>query len=149
MSKAEKRFHVGGVESVLEMLRVMDAPARDRLLELLGERDEKLAASLRSQIYVFADLIHLTAKETQLLLRNINNDDLVLALKTAGPALAEHFYANLSQRVSSDLRDQLKAMGPRLARDVEKSQEKILGVAKDLATSGKIILKKSESNEMV
>ena len=142
-------FQVGGVESVLEMMRVMDKGSREKLLGLIDGKDPALASQLRQKIFVFADLAGLGAKEAQLLFRTVPAEKLALALRTADPTLTDFVYRNLSERMGKDLRDCLKSMPPRLIRDVEAAQSEILDKAKDLAKDGKLVLKKPGEDTFV
>lgn len=147
--KTKQDFHIGGVESVLEMLRVMDKGSRDKLLGSIAAKDAALAASLSARLFVFNDLAGLNPKEMQVLLRAVKPEKLALALRSADPKLTDFVYRNLSERMGKDLRETLQTMPPRLMRDVEAAQNEILELAKALAAEGKLVLKKPGEDELV
>jgi flagellar motor switch protein FliG len=100
-------------------------------------------------MFVFEDLLRLDAQDMQKLLRHIDKTDLAIALKGSEASVSAHFFANMSERASSILRDDIEIMGPVRIKEVDQAQRKIVDTAKRLADDGEIILSKTDSEELV
>lgn len=131
---------IGGVKMVAEILNNVDRIIEENILAKVEEEDGKLADSIRNLMFVFDDLVTLDDKGIQVLLREISNDDLVLALKTASDELKEKIFKNMSQRAGQILKEEMEVRGAVRVSDVEKAQQNIVKVARKLEQEGKIIL---------
>jgi flagellar motor switch protein FliG len=131
---------VGGVQTVAEMLNVLDQSTERALMSKIEEVDANMAEEIRKLMFVFEDLAHIDDRAMQTILREVAMNELPLALKTASETLRSKIFKNISQRAAETLRDELEVMGPVRISDVEKIQQKILKLAKRLETEGKIIL---------
>ena len=107
------------------------------------------ADRIRSLMFVFEDLARLDGQDMQSLLRFVDKSDLALALKSANENVAAHFFANMSERASSILRDDIEIMGPVRVKEVDAAQHRIVEIAKQLADDGEIFLSKSDDEELV
>ncbi|MDX8383897.1 MAG: flagellar motor switch protein FliG [Ghiorsea sp.] len=135
-----------GMISVVEILKTLDKDISRPLLERLEEQDEDLYSQVDKLLLVFEDLLELSAKDIQTLLKHISSDDLVKALKGAPDALAESFFGNMSQRAAEIMREDMQVMGPLKLSDVETAQQAILQVVRKLDDDGAISL---SSDDMV
>jgi flagellar motor switch protein FliG len=131
---------LGGVEVVATILNQMDRTLESELLGKLEESNPDLAEKIRQLMFTFEDLVQLDDKSIQVLLKEISSEDIGLALKGASDAMKNKIYANMSERASAMLKEDLEAMGPVRLSDVEKAQIKIAMIAKKLEGEGKIIL---------
>ncbi|RMF84593.1 MAG: flagellar motor switch protein FliG [Nitrospinota bacterium] len=131
---------VGGVQSVAEILNNVDQASEREIMEYIEEVDANLAEEIRQLMFVFEDLNTLDDRSLQLILREVSNEDLILALKTASEALRTKIFKNMSQRAAEMVREELETMGPVRISDVERAQQKMLRVAKRLESEGKIII---------
>lgn len=133
-----------GFGSVLEMLGVMDSTQRDALLLRIQSQDPAMAQRLRDQLLIFEDLQFLEGNGLAKVLQEVPTPKLVLALRTASPALLEAVYKNLSQRAGKVLAEELADQGPKPKADVQKAQREIVEIAKRQLESGQLELKKGQ-----
>ena len=131
---------LGGVQPIAEMLNVMDKSSEQNIMSKVEEKDPQLAEEIRKLMFVFEDIVFIDDRGMQLLLKEVPNDKLVVALKTAPDEIREKIFRNISKRAADLLREDLEAMGPVRLSDVEVAQQEIINVAKRLETEGKIIV---------
>ncbi|HTL12732.1 MAG TPA: flagellar motor switch protein FliG [Bdellovibrionota bacterium] len=131
---------LGGVQPIAEMLNVMDKNSEQNIMARVEEKDPQLAEEIRKLMFVFEDIIYIDDRGMQLLLKEVANDKLVLALKTAPDEIKDKIFRNISKRAADLLREDLEAMGPVRLSDVETAQQEIVNVAKRLEAEGKIII---------
>lgn len=136
-------------ESMAEIFNSFDRSTERRFMEALEMKNPSAAERIRSLMFVFEDLAQLDAQDMQVLLRFVDKSDLALALKGANPAVVTHFFANMSERASSILRDDIEIMGPVRVKEVDQAQHKIVETAKKLADEGSIFLTKTDDEELV
>lgn len=129
-----------GMVSVVEILKSLDKSVSKMILERLEEQDQELYSQVDKLLLVFEDLLELTAKDIQTILKHISSDDLVRALKGAPDELAESFFANMSQRASEIMREDMQVMGPMKLADVEEAQQNILQTVRKLDEDGSVSL---------
>ncbi|MBF0143665.1 MAG: flagellar motor switch protein FliG [Magnetococcales bacterium] len=139
----------GGVKKVADMLNQMSREISDKLLAYLDEEDNPLAEEVRKEMFLFEDLLLMDDKSFQRLLREINNDDLLSALKGADDRLKEKFFGNMSERAAEMLREDLEMMGPVKVTDVEAAQQVILKEARRLESEGAIVIMGKGSDDVV
>ncbi|HEY3244199.1 MAG TPA: flagellar motor switch protein FliG [Phycisphaerae bacterium] len=134
-------FHkVGGVESVAEMLNLADRATEKSILESLESDDPELVEQIRRLMFVFEDIMQVDDKGIQAVLREVDNDELALALKTASQELKEKIYKNMSERAAQLIKENMDFMGPVRISDVESAQQKIVDVVRRLEDAGDIII---------
>lgn len=131
---------LGGVQPIAEMLNVMDKNTEQNIMARVEEKDPELAEEIRKLMFVFEDIIFIDDRGMQTLLKEVPNDKLVVALKTAPEEIKEKIFRNISKRAADLLREDLDAMGPVRLSDVENAQQEIVNVAKRLEAEGKIII---------
>jgi len=131
---------LGGKQAASEMLNAVGKDAETRILEAIDEADEELANELRDGMFIFENLLALDHRSMQTLLRDVSNEDLILALKGASEELKVKIFANMSSRAAELLADDLAAKGPVRLSEVETAQRSILDVAKRLDEDGQIQL---------
>lgn len=136
-------------ESMAEIFNSFDRSTERRFMEALEMKNPSAAERIRSLMFVFEDLARLDAQDMQVLLRFVDKSDLALALKGANSAVVTHFYANMSERASSILRDDIEIMGPVRIKEVDQAQHRIVETAKKLADEGSIFLTKTDDEELV
>lgn len=140
---------VGGVKSVAEILNNVDQASEREIMSHIEEANAPLAEEIRQLMFVFEDLGEVDDRGMQTILREVANEELKMALKTASEELKAKMLRNLSQRAAEMLREELLIMGPVRVSDVEKAQQKITQVAKRLETEGKIMLGGKGENSFV
>lgn len=132
--------NLGGITAAAEILNHLDQKTENAILEKIETDREELAEEIRQSMFVFSDLITLDDRSIRALLKEISNDELILALKTASEDLAEKIYSNVSQRAAQMMREDMEVMGPVRLRDVEQAQLNIIKTARRLAEEGKIVM---------
>lgn len=138
---------LGGVQPVAEMLNVMDKNTEQSIMARLEEKDPLLAEEIRKLMFVFEDIIKIDDRGIQMLLKEVANDKLLLALKTANEDIRGKIFKNISARAAEMLREDLNNMGPARLSDVEGAQQEIVNVARRLEAEGKIIIARGGSED--
>ena len=131
---------VGGVESVAEMLNLADRGTEKSILEALEAQDPDLVEQIRRLMFIFEDILLVNDKGIQLVLKELENEELSLALKTASPELREKIFNNMSDRASELIKEDMEYMGPVRISDVEAAQQKIVDVVRRLEDAGELII---------
>ena len=137
----------GGSSTVAEILNQVDQNTENAILTKLEEERSDLANEVRKLMFVFEDLINVDDRSIRTILKEVNNDELTLALKSASQAMQDKIFANLSERAAAMIREDLEAMGPTRLADVEKAQQSILRAAKKLEAEGKIVIGKGDGGD--
>ena len=127
-------------EMMADIFNAFDRQTEARFIAALEERNRESAERIRALMFVFEDLSKLDPGGVQTLLRNVEKDQLGLALKGASDSLREIFFSNMSERAAKIMREDMESMGPVRLRDVDQAQMAMVQVAKDLAAKGEIML---------
>ena len=135
-----KKASMGGVRHAAEILNFVGQAAETAIVDNVREYDPDLAQKILDEMFVFENLLDVDDRGIQLLLREIQSDSLILALKGASPELREKIFKNMSQRAAEMLREDLEAKGPVRLSEVEGEQKEILKIARRLADEGQIVL---------
>ncbi len=130
----------GGVETVAEILNLADRSTEKSIMEGLESEDPDLVEQIRRLMFVFDDIIHVDGKGIQAVLKEIDNDELALALKTASKELQEKIFSNMSERAAELIREDMQYMGPVRVSDVEAAQQRIVDIVRRLEDAGEIII---------
>lgn len=138
---------LGGVQPVAEMLNVMDKNTEKSIMSRIEEKDPILAEEIRKLMFVFEDINKIDDKGIQTLLKEVPNDKLLLALKTANEEIRGKIFKNISQRAAQMLKEDLSNMGPSRLSDVEHAQQEIVNVARRLESEGKILIARGGSDD--
>jgi flagellar motor switch protein FliG len=135
-----KRKKLGGTKAAAEILNFFGGSNETVVLDAIREHDADLAQRIADQMFTFDDLNRLDDRAIQLLLREVANDSLIVALKGADTELRERMFRNMSQRAAETLRDDLESKGPVRLSEVEAEQKEILKTVRRLADEGQIAL---------
>ncbi|PWU16148.1 MAG: flagellar motor switch protein FliG [Bdellovibrio sp.] len=146
MSSVEQTA-LGGVQPVAEMLNVMDKNTETSIMSRIEEKDPLLAEEIRKLMFVFDDIVKIDDRGIQILLKEVANDRLLLALKTANEEIKTKIFKNISQRAADMLREDLSNMGPARLSDVESAQQEIVNAARRLEAEGKILIARGGSED--
>lgn len=130
----------GGVETVAEMLNLADRATEKGILEALEPDNPDLVEQIRRLMFVFEDILLVNDKGIQLVLKEIDNEALSLALKTASEEVSDKIFRNMSDRASKLIKEDMEYMGPVRISDVESAQQKIVDVVRRLEDSGELII---------
>ncbi|MCS6838204.1 MAG: flagellar motor switch protein FliG, partial [Bdellovibrionaceae bacterium] len=131
---------LGGYQPVADMLNVMDKQTESQIMSKIEERDPLLAEEIRKLMFVFEDIVKIDDRGIALLLKEVPNDKLLLALKTANEDIKNKIFKNLSSRAAEMLKEDLANMGPSRLSDVEAAQSEIVNIARRLEAEGKIMI---------
>jgi flagellar motor switch protein FliG len=131
---------VGGVDAVADMLNLADRATEKGILESLENEDPELVEQIRRLMFVFEDIMLVNDKGIQAVLKEIDNDELALALKTASPELRDKIFKNMSDRAAQLIKEDMEYMGPVRVSDVEGAQQRIVDVVRRLEDAGEIII---------
>ena len=138
----------GGVKTAAQILKYSGSEVESSILKSVNELDKTLAEKLEENMFTFMNLGGLDNKSMQTLIRDLENDLLIPALKGADEAVKEKFLENMSERARDLFLDDLEAQGPIRITEVEKSQKEIMRVARKLSEEGEIMLS-TGGNEFV
>jgi flagellar motor switch protein FliG len=140
---------VGGPQSVAEILNQMERSLETNILKRLEEEDmEDLAEDIRRYLFTFEDLLNVEDRGLMNILKEVNTQELALALKAASDELKNKFFRNMSSRAAEMLQEELEIMGPVRLRDVEAAQQRIIQVAKRLEAEGQLVLTGKGSDDV-
>jgi flagellar motor switch protein FliG len=131
---------LGGVEPIADMLNLMDKNSEKNIMARVEEKDPELAEEIRKLMFVFEDIIFVDDRGIQELLKIVDNQKLVIALKTAPDDVRLKLFKNMSNRAATLLKEDLDATGPTKISDVEKAQQEIVQQLKDLEAKGKALI---------
>ena len=135
-----KKSAKGGVDAAADILNYLGASFEATVTSHIRETDADLAQKIQDKMFVFDNLNELDDRSIQLLLREVQSDSLIVALKGTSDGLREKIFKNMSQRAAEMLRDDLEAKGPVRLSEVEAEQREILRVVRRLAEEGQIVL---------
>lgn len=131
---------LGGVEPIADMLNLMDKNTEKNIMSRVEEKDPELAEEIRKLMFVFEDLVFVDDRGIQSLLKEVDQQKLVIALKTAPEEVKAKLFKNMSNRAAGLLNEDLEALGPTKLSDVEKAQAEIVQKCKELESQGKAII---------
>ncbi|PXX96450.1 flagellar motor switch protein FliG [Halomonas sp. LBP4] len=136
-----KRSKMGGVRTAAEILNLMNSSQEEAVIETVRAHNEDLAQRVIDEMFLFENLLDLDDRSIQLVLKEIDTNSLVVALKGAPEALMDKFLRNMSQRAADLVREDMEARGPIRVSQVEAEQKAILQVVRRLADTGEIVLR--------
>lgn len=131
----------GGLDTAAEILNYLDHKTENAIFEKIESVREDLADEIRQKMFVFSDLVNLDDRSIRTLLKEISNDELILALKTASDDLSAKVFNNVSKRAAEMMKEDMEVMGPVKLKDVEQAQLNIVKAARRLEEEGKIVLR--------
>ncbi|MBI5234240.1 MAG: flagellar motor switch protein FliG [Deltaproteobacteria bacterium] len=131
---------VGGIKMAAEILNNLDTAAEKEIVQSIEAVNVHLANSIQEQMFVFADLARIDDRAIQTLMKEITNDQLVLALKAADKGMKDKFLSNMSERAREMVTDEMETKGPVRLTDVTQAQQDIVRIARRLAQEGQIML---------
>jgi flagellar motor switch protein FliG len=130
----------GGIEAIVQILNGVDRATERTILDTLEVESPELAEEIKKRMFVFEDIVTLDNRSIQRIIRDIDNQDLQLALKVASDTVKEVMFKNMSQRMAEALKEEIEFMGPVRLRDVEEAQMRIVATIRRLEEMGEIII---------
>ena len=140
---------VGGVDSVVEILNTVDRGTEKHIMETLEIEEPELADEIRKKMFVFEDILLLDDRAIQRVLRDVDNNDLAIALKNANDQVQGAIFNNLSKRLAVMIKEDMEFMGPVRMKDVEEAQQKIVNIIRKLEDAGEIVISRGGGDEIV
>ncbi len=140
---------VGGVQPLVEIINRADPTTEKAILEGLAERDEELAEEVRGRMFVFNDIVLLEDRAMQMVLRQVENSDLSLALKGVSDDVRDTVLRNLSERARENLLEEIDLLGPVRLSQVEEARATIVQSIRRLEESGQIVIRRDGEDEYV
>ncbi len=140
---------VGGVDAIVNILNTVDRSTEKHIMESLEIEEPELADEIRKKMFVFEDIMLLDDRAIQRVLRDVDNNDLSIALKGANEEVQNTIFKNLSKRLAAMIKEDMEFMGPVRMKDVEEAQQKIVGVIRKLEDSAEIVISRGGGDEIV
>jgi len=135
-----RKAPLGGAKTAAEILNFLGSSVETKVLGAIRDADSELAQKIEDQMFTFADLLKLDGKGMQRLLREVPNDQLIIALRGAEPEMREKVFANMSSRAAETLREDLESRGPVRLSEVEAQQKEILKLVRRLSDEGELAI---------
>ncbi|MCL1817651.1 MAG: flagellar motor switch protein FliG [Spirochaetaceae bacterium] len=146
---SEDYTSAGGVESIVEVLNLVDRSTEKSIIESLEEEDPELAEEIKKRMFVFEDIVMLDDRAIQKVLREVDTSELAKALKSVDAEVQDKIFRNMSKRAAQLLKEEMEYMGPIRIKDVEESQQKIVSIIRKLEDAGDIVVARGSEDEMV
>ena len=140
---------IGGVDAVVDILNSVDRGTEKHIMETLEIEEPELADEIRKKMFVFEDILLLDDRSVQRVLRDVDNNDLAVALKGANENVQATIFNNLSKRLAAMIREDMEYMGPVRMKDVEEAQQKIVNIIRKLEDSAEIVISRGGGDEIV
>lgn len=139
----------GGVEAVVEVLNGVDRATEKTILDSLEIQDPELAEEIKKRMFVFEDIVTLDNRSIQRVIRDCENEDLLLSLKVSSEEVKEVVFRNMSTRMVETFKEEMEFMGPVRLRDVEEAQSRIVSTIRRLEEAGEIIIARGGGDDII
>ena len=137
------------MDAIVEILNTVDRGTEKHIIETLEIEEPELADEIRRKMFVFEDILSLDDKSIQRVLREVDNNELAMALKGSTEEVQTVIFNNLSKRLAVMIREDMEFMGPVRLKDVEEAQQKIVNIIRKLEDSAEIIISRGGGDEIV
>ncbi|MGD6832720.1 flagellar motor switch protein FliG [Sutcliffiella halmapala] len=141
--------NTGGIDSVVDVLNQVDRSTERTILDALEIQDPELAEEIKKRMFVFEDIVTLDNMAIQRVIRDVENEDLMLALKVASEEVKEIVFKNMSKRMVETMKDDMEYMGPVRLKDVEEAQSRIVGIIRKLEEAGEIVIARGGGDDII
>ena len=139
----------GGIEAVVEVLNGVGRSTERTILDALEIQDPVLAEEIKKRMFVFEDIVTLDNRAIQRVIRDVDNNDLLLSLKVASEEVKDIVYKNMSKRMVETFAEEMEYLGPVRLRDVEEAQSRIVAVIRHLEDAGEIVLARGGGDDII
>lgn len=139
----------GGIEAIVNILNDVDRSTEKSILEKLSVRDPDLVDEIKKRMFVFEDIIFLDSKAIQRVIREVDARDLQLALRVSRDDVKDVIFSNMSKRMAETFKEDMEYMGPVRLRNVEDSQQRIVGVIRHLEELGEIVISRGGGDDVI
>ena len=139
----------GGIEAVVEVLNGVDRSTERTILDALEIQDPELAEEIKKRMFVFEDIVTLDNRSIQRIIRECENEDLLLSLKVSSEEVKEIIFKNMSTRMVDTFKEEMEYMGPVRLRDVEEAQSRIVAIIRRLEDIGEIVIARGGGDDII
>lgn len=139
----------GGIDAVVEVLNGVDRTTEKTILDALEIQDPELAEEIRKRMFVFEDIVTLDNRSIQRIVRECENEDLILSMKVSSEEVKDILFRNMSQRMAESFQEEMEVMGPVRLRDVEEAQSRIVAIIRRLEDAGEIIIARGGGDDII
>ena len=140
---------VGGVDAIVGILNTVDRGTEKHIMESLEIEEPELADEIRKKMFVFEDILLLDDRAIQRVLRDVDNNDLAIALKSTNEQVQSAIFNNMSKRLAVMIKEDMEFMGPVRMKDVEEAQQKIVNIIRKLEDAGEIVISRGGGDEII
>jgi len=146
---SDENYYSGGVDSIVDILNHADRASEKHILEVIEDGDPELAEEIKRRMFVFEDIVLLNDRSVQRAMREVDAQDLAIALKGANAKVQEKFFKNMSKRATAMLKEDMDFMGPIRLIDVEERQQNIVSIIRHLEDMGEIVITRAGDELLV
>ncbi len=139
----------GGVDAVVEVLNGVDRTTEKTILDALEIQDPELAEEIKKRMFVFEDIVTLDNRSIQRVIRDCENEDLILSMKVSSEEVKDIIFRNMSTRMAETFKEEMEIMRPVRLRDVEEAQSRIVSVIRRLEDAGEIIIARGGGDDII
>jgi flagellar motor switch protein FliG len=139
----------GGVQAIVDILNSVDRGTEKYIMETLEIEDTDLAEEIKKRMFVFEDILTLDNRSIQRFLRDVENQQLAIALKGATEEVQKMIFSNMSKRLVDMIKEDIEFLGPVRLKDVEEAQQKIVNVIRKLEDAGEIVISRGGGDEII
>ncbi len=144
-----RKSTLGGVKTAAEMINLLGSSVETSVIDYIREADGELAQKIMDNMFTFDDLEKIDDKGIQTLLKEVQSESLIIALKGATPEMREKVFRNMSSRAAETLREDLESRGPVRVSEVEAEQKELLKIVRRLADEGQIMLSSGSDDDFL
>lgn len=140
---------IGGIKTLVGILNSVDRSTERNIISNLEDKQPELAELVKSNLFIFEDIVTLDRSSVQRILREVSNEDLALALKGASEKVASVIFSNMSKRAADMLKEDIQFLGPVRLSTVEEAQFRIVGIIRKLDEAGEIVLGRGDQDSII
>ena len=140
---------VGGVDSIVDILNSVDRSTSKRIMNNLEVENIELADEIKKKMFLFEDIVKLDDKSIQRVLREVDNNEIALALKGVKEDVSDAIFRNLSSRLAEMIKEDIEYMGPVKMKDVEEAQQNVVNKVRELEERGEIVIARAGGDEVI
>lgn len=148
-SLTDNYTQTGGIQAVVDVLNEVDRSTERTILDSLEIQDPELAEEIKKRMFIFDDIVILDNRAIQRVIREVENEDLRLALKVASDEVKDVIFKNMSERMAETFKEEMEYMGPVRLRDVEEAQTRIVGTIRRLDEIGEIVIARGGGDDII
>lgn len=139
----------GGIEAIVEVLNGVDRGTERTILDALEINDPELAEEIKKRMFVFEDIVTLDSRSIQRVVREVENEDMLLALKTASEEVKNILFQNMSNRMVETFKEEMEYLGPVRIKDVEEAQQRIVSIIRRLEEAGEVVIARGGGDDVI